>query len=170
MDGKQLIPAEEMAVKVRAAVAARTSRNFTIVARTDARAVEGIERALARADLYRRAGADVLFVEAPESEREIEAIAESLRGMPLLFNWAEGGKTPPVPVARLRELGFRIVIFPVGPLLAAARAVGELLAVLRADGTPSAAMSRLTPFREFVDFLGLPEMRELERRFGRGTG
>jgi len=170
MDGKQLIPAEEMADKVRAAVAARTSRHFTIVARTDARAVEGIERALARADLYRRAGADVLFVEAPESEREIEAIAESLRGMPLLFNWAEGGKTPSVPVARLRELGFRIVIFPVGPLLAAARAVGELLAVLRADGTPSAAMSRLTPFRELIDFLGLPEMRELERRFGGGTG
>jgi 2,3-dimethylmalate lyase len=169
MEGKQLIPAAEMAAKVRAAVAARSSPDFAIIARTDARAVEGLERTLERARSYREAGADILFVEAPESEREIETIAESLRGIPMLFNWAEGGKTPPVPLLRLRELGFRIVIFPISTLLVTAQAIGSILAVIRQEGTPAAAMDRMTPFHEFINFLGLPEVRDLERRFGQGA-
>ena len=111
-----------MVAKIHAAVAARRSSDFSIIARTDARAVEGLDGALSRAALYREAGADMLFVEAPQSSADIEAIAASLRGVPLLFNWAEGGKTPPVPLARLRELGYRIVIFPISTLLVAARA------------------------------------------------
>src|SRR5207244_4012408 len=113
LEGKQLIPPAEMTQKIRAALDARQSSDFAIIARTDARAVEGLDRALERAHLYREAGADILFVEAPENEDEIERIAHALRGAPLLFNWAEGGKTPPVPLQRLRDLGFQIVIFPI---------------------------------------------------------
>jgi carboxyvinyl-carboxyphosphonate phosphorylmutase len=166
MEGKQLVPPLEMAEKVRAAVAARSSQDFVIIARTDARAAEGLERTLERAHRYKEAGADVIFVEAPESDRDIETIAESLRGIPMLFNWAEGGKTPPLPLRRLRELGFRIVIFPISTLLVAARAIGQVLEVIRQEGTPASAMSRMTPFHELIDFLGLPEIRDLEQRFG----
>src|SRR5262245_39639651 len=123
LEGKQLIPAAEMAQKLRAAVDARTSPDFVIIARTDARTVDGLDAALERALIYRDAGADILFVEAPESEREIETIAQELSGTPLLFNWAEGGKTPPVSLETLRQLGFRIVIFPISTLLVAAQAI-----------------------------------------------
>ena len=170
LDGKQLISASEMVAKIHAAVAARRSSDFSIIARTDARAVEGLDRTLSRAAQYREAGADILFVEAPQSIADIETIAASLRGVPLLFNWAEGGKTPPVPLARLRELGYRVVIFPISTLLVAARAVRDILSVIKQDGTPAAAMARMTPFQEFVDFLGLPEIRDLEQRFDHQTG
>jgi 2-methylisocitrate lyase-like PEP mutase family enzyme len=165
MTGKQVIPPADMLEKIRAAVAARRSPDFTIIARTDARAVEGLEGSLDRARRYKEAGADILFVEAPESEQEVERIADTLRDIPLLFNWAEGGRTPPMPYLRLRELGFRIVIFPIGPLLVAARAIGELLDTLKRDGTPAAAMDHMMPFERFVEFLGLQEIRNLERRF-----
>ena len=167
MAGKQVIPPDEMLAKIRAAVAGRRSADFTIIARTDARAIEGLDSALERARRYKEAGADVIFVEAPESEQEVECIADALGDVPLLFNWTEGGKTPPMPYGRLRELGFRIVIFPIGPLLVAARAIGELLEILKRDGTPAAAMNHMIPFQRFVEFLGLPEMRDLERRFAR---
>ena len=167
MAGKRVISPAEMTAKIQAAAAGRRSEDFTIIARTDARAVEGLDAAVARARRYREAGADVIFVEAPESEGEVERIAEALADVPLLFNWAEGGKSPPMRYARLRELGFRIVIFPIGPLLVAARAIGDLLETLKQDGTPAAAQDRMIPFQRFIDFLGLPEIRDLERRFTR---
>ena len=170
MEGKHLVPEAEMVDKVRAAVEARRSRDFAIIARTDARAVEGIGRALERAESYRRAGADMLFVEAPESEQEIETIAESFRGVPLLFNWAEGGKTPPVGLSRLRDLGFRLVIFPISAVLTAARAVADVLTLIKQDGTPRSAMSRMVPFEEFIDFLGVQEIRGLEQKFAGRDG
>jgi 2-methylisocitrate lyase-like PEP mutase family enzyme len=169
MEGKQLIAAIDMAAKVHAAVAARRSPDFAIIARTDARAVEGLARTLERAHRYSEAGADMLFIEAPESERDIETIAESLRGVPMLFNWAEGGKTPPVPLRRLRELGFRLVIFPISTLLVAAQSIASVLAVIKQEGTPASVMDRMTPFHAFIDFLGLPEVRDLEQRFGQGS-
>ena len=168
LEGKQLIHAKEMAQKIRAALDARISSDFVIIARTDARAVEGLDRALERAHVYREAGADVLFVEAPENEDEIERIAREFRGTPLLFNWAEGGKTPPVPLERLRELGFRVVIFPISTLLAAADAITKALEAIRQHGTPMPVLADMTPFKEFVNFLGFPEIRELERRFSKG--
>ncbi len=133
MEGKQVISGSEMAEKVRAAVEARRSEDFVVIARTDARAVEGMDGALERARLYRKAGADVLFVEAPQSEEEVAAVAEAFPDVPLLFNWIEGGKTPPVSLGRLKELGFRLIIFPVSTLLAATRTVGEVLARIRTD-------------------------------------
>jgi 2-methylisocitrate lyase-like PEP mutase family enzyme len=165
MDGKQLIAAGEMAAKVAAAVAARGSPDFLIIARTDARAVEGLDAALDRARLYREAGADVLFIEAPQSVDEIEAIAQGLAGVPLLFNYAEGGKTPPVTHELLRELGFRVVIFPLSVMLTATAAVRATLAQIKADGTPINVLPGLLGFDAFLDFIGLPEIREIDRRF-----
>lgn len=165
MDGKQLIPAGEMVAKVAAAVAARRSPEFLIIARTDARAVEGLDQALARARAYRDAGADILFVEAPQSVDEIRTIAATFDDVPLLFNYAEGGKTPPVTDAFLRELGFSVVIFPIGTLLAATAAIRAYLQEIKSHGSPIEMLPSMIPFGEFLDFIGLPEIRELEQRF-----
>src|SRR5215210_228430 len=138
MDGKDVIDASEMVEKVHAAVDARRTAELLIIARTDARALEGLDAALERARRYRDAGADMLFVEAPESEEEVAIVAEAFPDTPLLFNWLEGGKSPPVAHDRLRELGYRLIICPLSTLLAATAAVGELLASMRAAGTPAA--------------------------------
>ena len=165
MEGKLVISAEEMAQKVRAAVDARTDPDFMIIARTDARAVEGLEAALGRGRRYRDAGADALFIEALESEAEIEAAARAFPDVPLLFNWAEGGKTPPVGLDRLIELGYRIVIFPIATLLAATAAMRRVLEEIAAAGTPAAVLAELPTFGEFTDFIGLPEVREIEQHY-----
>src|SRR5256714_1365310 len=165
MEGKQVIPAAEMEAKIRAAVAARRSDDFVIIARTDAGAVEGMVRAIERARRYRDAGADVLFVEAAENEDEIAAVAAELGDVPLLFNWAEGGKTPPIDHARLAELGFKIVIFPIATLLGTTRWIRHALAEIRQAGTPIPIMDELPRFGDFLDFIGLPEIRDLEQRF-----
>ena len=177
MEGKLVIPAEEMAEKVRAAVEARSQPEFVIIARTDARAVEGLDRALQRGRMYREAGADVLFIEALTSEAEAEEAVRAFPGVPLLFNWAEGGKTPPIGLDRLKEMGYRIVIFPIGTLLAATGAMRRILQEIARAGTPAAIMHELPTFAEFVDFIGLPEVREAEQRYaarpaepGQGSG
>ena len=165
MEGKQVISADEMAQKVRAAVDARTDPDFVIIARTDARAVEGLDSALDRARRYRDAGADALFIEALVSEAEIEAAAAAFPGVPLLFNWAEGGKTPPVSLDRLTELGYRVVIFPIGTLLAATAAMRRILKEIATAGTPAAMLGELPTFGEFTDFIGLPEVRDIEQHY-----
>jgi 2-methylisocitrate lyase-like PEP mutase family enzyme len=165
MDGKQVIGAQEMVEKVRAAVEARTEPEFVIIARTDARAVEGLAAAIERGRLYRAAGADVLFIEAVVSEAEAEEVASSFPNVPLLFNWAEGGKTPPIGLDRLTELGYRIVIFPIGTLLAATAAMRRILREIAQAGTPAAVMGELPSFGEFLDFIGLPEVRNVEQRY-----
>jgi 2-methylisocitrate lyase-like PEP mutase family enzyme len=168
LEGKQVVPAEVMVDRVRAAVDARRDRDFVLIARTDARAVEGLAAALDRAARYREAGADMLFVEAPQSHEEIETVATELAGVPLLFNWAEGGKTPPVPLDRLRELGFRLVICPISALLAATSAVRSVLSRIAADGTPVDVVRELPRFGEFVDLIGLAEVNDLAERYGNG--
>jgi len=165
MEGKLVIGADEMAQKVKAAVDARTDPDFVIIARTDARAVEGLDSALDRARRYRDAGADVLFIEALVSEAEIEAAAAAFPDVPLLFNWAEGGKTPPVTLDRLTELGYRIVIFPIGTLLAATAAIRRILKEIATAGTPASLLGELPAFGEFTDFIGLPDVREIEQRY-----
>jgi 2-methylisocitrate lyase-like PEP mutase family enzyme len=170
MEGKLVIPAEEMVQKVRAAVEARTQPDFVIIARTDARAPEGLERALQRGRMYRAAGADALFIEALTSEAEAIQAIEAFPGVPLLFNWAEGGKTPPISLERVKELGYRIVIFPIAALLAATGAMRRILREIAQAGTPAAAMSELPTFAEFVDFIGLPQVREAEQRYAVKTG
>ncbi|MGH9103297.1 MAG: isocitrate lyase/PEP mutase family protein [Acidimicrobiales bacterium] len=167
--GKQVVPVAEMVAKIRAAIAARRDPDLVIVARTDARAVEGLGRALERAAAYAEAGADAIFVEAPESEAEVAEVARSLAGVPLLFNWAEGGRTPAIGMDLLARLGYRIVIFPVGALLAATGAIVSYLAELRRAGTPERILAQLTGFEEFLELIGLPEIRSLEQRFGTGA-
>jgi 2-methylisocitrate lyase-like PEP mutase family enzyme len=165
MEGKQVIGAQEMAQKVRAAVDARSDPDFVIVARTDARAVEGLAAALDRGRRYRDAGADALFIEALVSEAEVEAAVAAFPDVPLLFNWAEGGKTPPVSLERLTELGYRIVIFPIATLLAATAAMRSVLAEIASAGTPAAALGDFPSFGEFNEFIGLPEVRAAEQRY-----
>ena len=165
MEDKALIGAGEMAAKVAAAVAARERPDFLIIARTDARAVEGLDRALERARRYRDAGADVLFVEAPQSTDEIKTIADRFPDVPLLFNYAEGGKTPAVTHEFLRDLGFRLVIFPLSALLAATAAMRSVLAEIRTRGTPIEILPSMLGFDAFLDFIGVGEIRQLEQRF-----
>ena len=164
MSGKALIGAGEMAGKIRAAVDARRDPDLVIIARTDAVAVEGLAAAIDRAKAFAAAGADLLFVEAPASEEDIATLAAELRGVaPLVFNWAEGGRTPPLPAERIAELGFSLVLYPIGTLLAATAGIRALLASLRRDGVPD--LAGLPAFGEFTDFIGLPEVQALEQRY-----
>jgi 2,3-dimethylmalate lyase len=168
LDGKQVVPAEVMVDRVRAAVDARRDPDFVLIARTDARAVEGLAAALDRAARYREAGADLLFVEAPQSHEEIETVAKELAGVPLLFNWAEGGKTPPVPLDRLRKLGFRLVICPISALLAATSAVRSVLGRIAADGTPINAVRDLPSMADFLDVVGMAEVNDIAETYPNG--
>lgn len=164
MSGKQVIGTGEMCGKIRAAVSARRDPDFLIIARTDAVAVSGVDDAIDRARAFAEAGADVLFVEAPTSEDDIARIAGELRGTaPLLFNWAEGGKTPGLSYERIAELGFSLVIYPIGTLLAATAGMRTLLGSLKRHGVP--ALDDVPTFGEFTDLIGLPEIQELEQRF-----
>ena len=165
MENKQVIAAAEMTEKIRAAVEARSTSDFLIIARTDARAIEGLDNALRRARAYREAGADILFVEAPQNEDEVAQVARAFPNVPLLFNWAEGGKTPPLPLERLKELGYRIIIFPISALLTAAKAVRGVLAEIKTECTPRRIFSDGSSFREFNEMIGLGEIQELEKRF-----
>jgi 2-methylisocitrate lyase-like PEP mutase family enzyme len=165
MEGKALIAADEMVAKVQAAVAARRSPGFLIIARTDARAVEGLDAAIERGRRYREAGADVLFIEAPQSVAEIEAVAAAFDEVPLLFNYAEGGKTPAVSYEHLGRLGFRLVIFPISTLLVATAAIRAALHRIKQDGSPIELLPSMLPFNDFLEFIGMPEIRELERRY-----
>ena len=166
MSGKALIGVDEMLGKLRAAVAARTDPDLVIIARTDAVAVQGLDEAITRARSFAEAGADVLFVEAPTSEEDIATVADELSGVaPLVFNWAEGGRTPPLSLERIGELGFSLVIYPIGTLLAATAGIRSLLATLKAEGTPLPALDAVPSFEEFTGLIGLPEVQELEQRF-----
>jgi 2-methylisocitrate lyase-like PEP mutase family enzyme len=162
--GKQVVPADEFVGRIRAAVEARTDPDLLIIARTDAIAVTGFEDAVGRAEAAARAGADVLFVEAPTTEEEIAALPRRL-DRPLLFNYAPSGRTPLVPFARLRELGYAIVIVPVDLLFAAARAMQKALAELRDRGATPRVPAEAVSFQEFCELIGLPEQLTLGRRY-----
>lgn len=166
MSGKQVVSQQEMLGKIAAALDARHDTDFLIIARTDAAAVEGVDSAIERAHAFAAAGADVLFVEAPSSIDDITRIATELAGVaPLVFNSAEGGKTPPLPLKRLEELGFSLVLYPISTLLAATAGMQSILATIRRDGSPQAALSKLPTFDEFTTTVGLAEIGELEQRY-----
>ncbi len=164
-EGKQLVPTGEMVAKLKAALEVRSSEDLLIIARTDARAVEGLEGALKRARAYREAGADILFIEAPQSQEEIAEVARAFPDVPLLFNWAEGGKTPPMSLSALKKLGFKIIIFPISTLLTATQAIRKTLKVIKETGSPIPVIPDLGSFQGFLNFIGLPEIRELEQRY-----
>ena len=163
--GKQLVPAEEMVAKIRAAADARADADFVLIARTDAIAVEGFEAALERAARYREAGADVLFVEAPNLD-ELPKIAPALKGATLLYNMATSGKTPFLGKEEIERLGFKIIIYPNWMMLAAIRAASEVLAALKKTGSIAGIAKEVPSFKEFFDLLGMAEVQDLEARYG----
>ena len=163
-EDKAVISTAEMVQKLRAARDAASDPDLVLIARTDAIAPEGLPAAIDRAHAYAAAGADVIFVEAPASEQQIEAIAQSIP-FPKLINMFEGGKTPLVPLDRLQALGYRIVIVPSDLQRAAIRAMQEVLAVMRRDGNSRAAADRMATFAEREAVVGTPEYLSLDRRY-----
>ena len=164
MEGKVLIPMEDMVAKIRAAVAARKDPDFVIIARTDARAVCGFEEAVTRAKAYVEAGADVIFFEAPQSVDEVKTVAATLK-IPLLSNMVEKGKTPLFSAEELKEMGYNIVIYPVTALYAATKHVMETLSVLRETGKISETVPYTCDFPTFNRMINLAELRALEKSF-----
>jgi len=166
LDGKAVIPAAEMCGKIRAAVDSRRSRETLIMARTDAVAVEGFDRAVERAQMYREAGADMLFVEAPRTRDDLARIAQNLAGsLPLLANMVEGGKTPTLPAAELEQIGFSIVIFPGAIVRALGFMAAEFYGSLAAHGSNEPYRNRMLDFAGINQLIGTPEMMALDQRY-----
>ena len=162
MTGRQVIPAEEMAEKIRAAAAARQDPDFLIIARTDARTTLGVEEAIRRARLYAEAGADLLFVESLESAEEMREVNRRLP-LPTVANMVEGGRSPALTAAELQKLGYAAALFPVASVYAAAWAVRGLADILRRTGTTAGWSGQMMDFADFNRLVGLEEIRRLER-------
>lgn len=163
-EGKRVIPTDEHAGKIQAAVEARGDSGLVIIARTDARAPLGLETAIARGRAYIAAGADILFVEAPQSVEELKAIAAAFPDIPLVANIVEGGKTPSLSAAELQNLGFKIVFFPLTGLLAVTQTLTNCLTQLKQQGT-TANFNDLVSFEDFQQLVGVPEFLAMEKQF-----
>jgi len=157
------VPLQAAAARIRVAAEARRSRDFLIVARTDARTEHGLDEALRRAEAFASAGADILFVEAPESEAEMERVGEALAGLPLLVNVVEGGKTPVLSRQRYVELGYQVAIFPATAFLAAGRGIESVYSHLKATGSSAGAEGELADFMDFSRTLGFERVWEFDR-------
>jgi methylisocitrate lyase len=164
MEDKELVPAEEMVAKLHAATESRQDRDFTIIARTDSRASEGISEALRRAELFVKAGADVIFPEALQTPEEFETFAREIP-VPLLANMTEWGKSPLLSAEELQQMGYKIVIFPTAALQAAQHAMVEVLGEIRRAGTQRHVLDRMQHRQELYNLVGLDRYRELEKRF-----
>jgi 2-methylisocitrate lyase-like PEP mutase family enzyme len=169
LDDKTLIPPEEMIGKIKAALDARRSRETLVIARTDAVAVEGFDRAVARAISYRDAGADILFIEAPKTRAELQRIPSAISDVPLMANMVEGGKTPPLNASELEAIGFSLVIFPGAIVRVLARAADEFYAVLAAKGTSEPFQNRMYDFTALNELIGTPEMIALGKQYEANT-
>lgn len=166
--GKQLIGIEEMQQKLRAMLAARRDPDFFVVARTDAMGVTGLDDAITRLEAYASVGVDGLYVDAPRSVEQLQEISRRLKplGLPLLFNMVRSGKSPYLSLNEVYALGFDYALCPVEPMLAMHKAVKEMMEVFIGAGCSTNAIAdRLTPFEEFNDFIGLPEMIAREKQF-----
>ncbi len=170
LDGKTLVPAAEMCGKIHAALDARRSRETLIIARTDAVAVEGFDRAIERAIAYCDAGADMLFVEAPKSRDDLSRMTAALAGrVPLMANMVEGGKTPPLSAAELEAIGFALVIFPGGIVRALGKLAAEYYGSLAAHGTTEPFRNHMLDFDGLNAVIGTPEMIALGHRYETGA-
>ena len=166
LDDKTLVSAQEMVGKIKAAVDARASRDTLIIARTDAVAAEGFDRAVARAALYRDAGADMLFVEAPRQRNELGSIGARLgKSVPLMVNMVEGGKTPMLPADELEALGFSLVIFPGAIVRTLAKAAEDFYASLKAHSSTDPFRARMLDFDALNRLLGTAELLERGKRY-----
>jgi methylisocitrate lyase len=164
-DGKRVIPAEEQVEKLRAAVYARGRDDLIIIGRTDARQPLGLEEAIRRGRMYREAGADVVFVEAPRSVEELKAVAEAIPDAPLFANMIEGGKTPLLTSQDLQQLGYKMVVYPLSGLFSAAAAIRDTYRELFAQKTTAARENAMVSFGEFEEIIGAHGYQDLERRF-----
>jgi 2-methylisocitrate lyase-like PEP mutase family enzyme len=165
LDGKEVISLEEMELKLKAALAARTDPDFPIIARTDARGVNGFEDAVKRANAFAKLGVDAVFFEAPQSEAELAEIPKRVPSVPLLVNVFKGGKTPMLPMNRLEQMGFRIAIYPSETQRAAIHAMRTALATLKRDGTTESIDASLTTFKDRDKVVGLDDWNKIEREF-----
>lgn len=162
--GKEVISREEMIGKIKAALDSRRDQNLVIIARTDARAVMGLQEAIERGVAYAEAGADMIFVDAPESAEELSLIARSIPA-PLMANLSEGGKTPLLSAQELQDMGYKLVIYPRSAAGAAAKAIQELMAVLKRDGTTEKYLDRIISFEGRNQITGLAYYRELDKKY-----
>ena len=165
LDGKEVIPLAEMDAKLVAALASRTDPDFCIIARTDARGVHGFDDAIIRGRAFAKLGVDAVFVEAPQSEEELEKIPRAIPNVPLLVNVFKGGKTPMLPVERLEKMGYRIAIYPSETQRAGIYAMRQALSFLKREGTTEAMDNALTTFKERDKVVGLEEWQALEKRY-----
>lgn len=160
--GRRVIPAQDMARKIEVAVESRRSDDFLIVARTDARSSLGLDEALHRAELYAKAGADILFVESPENEEEMRRIGGSF-DLPLVANMVERGRTPLMTRPQLEALGFRLAIFPTAGFLAAAAAMERVYAAIRDTGSSAPVVDQLYDFGRFNKLIGFEDVWAFDR-------
>ena len=165
LDGKEVIALAEMEKKLEAALASRSDPDFCIIARTDARGVHGFDDAIGRGRAFAKLGVDAVFVEAPQSEAELEEIPRALSDVPLLVNVFKGGKTPMLPVERLQQMGYRIAIYPSETQRAAIHAMRQALGVLKHEGTTEKIDDALTTFKERDKVVGLDEWQQLEKQY-----
>lgn len=168
--GHQLIEAEAMVRKLRAALDARQDPEVLIIARTDARSAVGLDEAIRRGRLYAEAGAEMIFIEAPRSEAELERISRELAGIPLLVNMFHGGKTPLVPAQRLEAMGYRLMIVPSDLQRAAIWGLQRAARILRERGDTAALAGEMAGFAERDEIVGLPDVEALELRYLEGRG
>lgn len=164
MSGKEVIPKEEYTEKLQAALDARKNKDFIIVARTDARAPEGLDSAIERGKQYRKIGADAIFVEAPKSVVEMKKIGRSIKA-PLVANMIEGGATPLLSTQKLHKLGFKLILYPLSILFANAFASLQVLRELRRSGTTVQNRKNLVPFDQFNEIVDLARFRNMEKKY-----
>jgi len=164
MEGKQIIEKKEMVAKIKAAVHGRKLPDTVLIARTDARAVTDFNDAMERAIAYAEAGADVIFLEAPQSVEEMSIVAKTIN-KPLLANMVEHGKTPFLTANELEKIGYKIVIYPVSTLYVATKAVNDLLSFMKKEDTTKGYQNSMVDFPQFNEMIGLQNMRDLEKSF-----
>ena len=164
MLGRRVVPIEDMVDKIKVAVASRDDKNFLIIARTDARTTLGLDEALRRADAYAKAGADILFVESPESIEEMRTIGRSF-DRPLVANMVEGGRTPVADRMTLEELGYSIAIYPAFGFLAAGDALRNAYSYLKDHGSSVGADVPLYKFSEFSELMGFRAVAEFDETY-----
>ena len=164
-EGKRVIAAEEQAAKLRAAGEARGDDDLVIIGRTDARQPLGLEEAIRRGKMYREAGADIVFVEAPHSVEELQEVARAIPDAPLFANMIEGGKTPLLSSAELRELGYKMVVYPLSALFSAAKAVEETYRALFDEKSTASRQEAMVTLGQFEEMIDLPAWQEIERKY-----
>jgi len=165
MMGRKIIPKEEMVQKIKAACDVREDKDFVIIARTDARTNYGLDEAIARGKAYQEAGADLIFIESPESIEEMQKINSEFSKIPTLANMVEGGRSPNLTIDELEKLGFSIVIFSTGPLYSATKGVKDYLTELKTKGTTSSRINKMISFKEFNELIGLQDYLDLEKKY-----